>query len=108
MTWQNSDWNQTTVVVTGGAGFLGRRVVDRLRSRGPAEEQIVVPRCATYDLRCWEAIQQLFADVQRCRRADQQRTLVIHLAGNVGGIGYNRAHPGDLFYDRSACGSWPP
>ena len=82
-------WRDKRVVVTGGAGFLGSFVVARLRERGA--QDVFVPRRAGYDLRDSTVIQRLLAD----RRPD----LVIHLAAHVGGIGANRAHPAEFFYD---------
>lgn len=105
--WPSFDWRDKTVIVTGGAGFLGRHLVAALRARGLADHQIIVPRQADYDLRRWDAIQRLF--VNTFQRANVQtfppsNTVIIHLAGNVGGIGYNRAHPGELFYDNAVMG----
>jgi GDP-L-fucose synthase len=82
------------VVVTGGSGFLGRRVVAALEARGCRE--IVVPRSKQYDLRDRAAVQRLYRDA----RPD----LVIHLAAVVGGIGANRANPGRFFYDNAVMG----
>ena len=76
------------VMVTGGAGFLGRHVVDRLRQAGCRE--IFVPRSAQYDL-----VQR---DGVRCALADARPDIIIHLAAVVGGIGANRANPGRFFY----------
>jgi GDP-L-fucose synthase len=87
-------WEKTRVVVTGGAGFLGGFVVERLRAAGARE--VVVPRSSQYDLRQLEAIQQLLADA----RPD----LVLHLAARVGGIGANSAHPAEFFYDNLMMG----
>ncbi|MFV9505779.1 MAG: GDP-L-fucose synthase family protein [Oscillochloridaceae bacterium umkhey_bin13] len=87
-------WADRRVVVTGGAGFLGSFVVEQLATLGPAA--IVVPRSQQYDLRERDAIHQLLADV----RPD----LVIHLAARVGGIGANREHPADFFYDNLMMG----
>jgi GDP-L-fucose synthase len=101
ISWPPFDWADKTVIVTGGAGFLGRHVVARLRARGLAGEQIVVPRQEEYDLRRWEAIERLLTDAER---RGQGPLVLIHLAGNVGGIGYNRAHPGELFYDNLLMG----
>ena len=82
------------VVVTGGAGFLGRSVVAALERRNPAE--IIVPRSRTYDLRDGEQVRRLLADA----RPD----VVIHLAARVGGIGANLAHPAEFFYDNLMMG----
>ena len=88
------DLSVARVVVTGGAGFLGRRVVAGLEARGC--RAITVPRSRDYDLRDRTAVQRLFRDA----RPD----LVIHLAAVVGGIGANRAHPGRFFYDNAIMG----
>jgi len=81
-------------MVTGGGGFLGRRVVDRLGRSGVAE--IVVPRSRDYDLRERAGIDQAIAD----SRPD----VIIHLAAVVGGIGANRENPGRFFYDNAIMG----
>jgi GDP-L-fucose synthase len=98
-------WHDQAVVVTGGDGFLGRHVVARLRDRGVAEQKIVVPVQERYDLRHWDAIQQLLLDAEQRTGVKAIHTLIIHLAGNVGGIGYNREHPGELFYDNLIMGA---
>lgn len=82
------------VMVTGGGGFLGSYVVDKLRERGV--EQIFVPRKADYDLVRIEDIRRAYDD------ADPD--LVIHLAAIVGGIGANRENPGRYFYDNLMMG----
>jgi GDP-L-fucose synthase len=87
-------WSGQRVVVTGGAGFLGSFVVERLRARGCGE--IFVPRSRDYDLRERAAIVRLFQEARP--------TLVIHLAAVVGGIGANREHPGKFFYDNAIMG----
>jgi len=88
-------WHNQRVVVTGGAGFLGRHVVAALQRRDPAG--IFVPLRESYDLRRQEAILDLLHDARP--------TMVIHLAASVGGIGANRAHPADFFYDNLMMGA---
>jgi len=82
------------VVVTGGSGFLGSYVVEKLRARGC--EQVFVPRRADYDLVQGENVRRLYDDTQP--------DLVIHLAAIVGGIGANRQNPGRYFYDNLMMG----
>ena len=88
------DLRDARVVVTGGSGFLGRRVVAALEGRGCAA--VIAPRSAHYDLRVREQVVRLYADA----RPD----VVIHLAAVVGGIGANRANPGRFFYDNAVMG----
>lgn len=76
-------------MVTGGDGFLGTHVVNKLRARGCPS--VFVPSRRDYDLR-------RLGDVQRALQAAAP-SLVIHLAARVGGIGANRAHPAEFFYD---------
>jgi GDP-L-fucose synthase len=99
--WPDCDWTGSQVIVTGGAGFLGRHVVAGLRARGLPDDRLIVPRRADYDLRRWDAIQRLFHDTGLANR----ESLIVHLAGNVGGIGYNREHPAELFYDNIMIGA---
>jgi GDP-L-fucose synthase len=88
------DWQKKRVVVTGGAGFLGSFVVEKLQERGCRE--IIVPRSREYDLRNRDAIVKLY-EVTRPH-------IVIHLAAVVGGIGANRRNPGRFFYDNAIMG----
>jgi GDP-L-fucose synthase len=88
-------WPEQRVVVTGGAGFLGRHIVSRLQAAGCAA--VFAPRKADYDLRQMANIQRLYADTRP--------QLVIHAAGVVGGIGVNQARPGEFFYDNLMMGA---
>jgi GDP-L-fucose synthase len=87
-------WQEKRVTVTGGAGFLGSFVVEKLRARGCRE--IFVPRSRDYDLVQMDAVRRLYQDA----RPD----MVIHLAAVVGGIGANRQNPGRFFYDNAMMG----
>jgi GDP-L-fucose synthase len=89
------DLRNKTILVTGGAGFLGRHVVARLRQAGC--QQIVVPRSAEYDLR--EA-----ADIRRLLQRHKPE-VVLHLAAVVGGIGANRLNPGSFLYANLLMGA---
>jgi GDP-L-fucose synthase len=82
------------VIVTGGAGFLGAYVVEKLRQRGC--QHIAIPRRATCDLRREADIVRLLEET----RAD----VIIHLAAIVGGIGANSEQPGEFFYDNLIMG----
>lgn len=84
----------TRILVTGGSGFLGRYVVAELRSHG--YDDVVAPRHADYDLTRDAHVERMFAELRP--------TQVVHLAARVGGIGYNRAHPGTSFYETLAMG----
>jgi GDP-L-fucose synthase len=81
------------VVVTGGAGFAGSRVVARLKERGATD--VLVPRSKTTDL----------LDRENCRQIVRNADLVIHMAARVGGIGFNRENPATLFFDNLMMGA---
>ncbi len=87
-------WPETRVVVTGGAGFLGSFVVEKLRARGCRD--VFAPRSSEFDLRDGGAVARLYAQT----RPD----VVIHLAAVVGGIGANRDNPGRFFYENAVMG----
>ncbi len=81
-------------LVTGGAGFLGRVLIEKLEAHGITD--IVIPRSKDYDLTHEAAAEKLYAD--------HKPDVVIHLAAQVGGIGANRANPGRYFFANMAMG----
>jgi GDP-L-fucose synthase len=89
------DLSNKRILVTGGAGFLGKQVVAQLIAAGAQADKITVPRSKDYDLCQWEA----------CQRAVDQQDIVVHLAAHVGGIGLNREKPAELFYDNLMMGT---
>ncbi|MBI2888849.1 MAG: GDP-L-fucose synthase [Candidatus Liptonbacteria bacterium] len=82
------------IVVTGGAGFLGQHVMGALQRRGVPQENIFIPRAEEYDLRVRGV----------CEEVAKKGEVIVHLAAKVGGIGFNREHPGELFYDNIVMG----
>jgi len=92
---RSSFWATRRVLVTGGAGFFGSFIVERLRAAGAGE--VVVPRSRDYDLVDGAAVRRLYADARP--------HLVIHLAATVGGIGANQRHPGEFFYKNLMMGA---
>lgn len=86
---------QQRIVVTGGAGFLGRAVVKALRERKVPESAIFVPRSREYNLTTQDAVRKVYKDAF----GGSGPTLVIHCAGFVGGINANRRFPGRFFTD---------
>ena len=87
-------WENKRVCVTGGAGFLGKYVIDKLQKRGVKD--IFIPHIKDYDLVQIEDINRMYDD--------SNPDIVIHLAASVGGIGANLAHPADFFYDNLMMG----
>ncbi|WP_175416369.1 GDP-L-fucose synthase [Natrinema versiforme] len=88
-------WDGRTVMVTGGAGFLGSHLVEELAARSDSVN-IFVPRSDEYDLREKSDIKRAFVD--------SNANTVIHLAATVGGIGANKENPGRYFYDNAIMG----
>ncbi|MCO5199679.1 MAG: GDP-L-fucose synthase [Anaerolineae bacterium] len=96
-------WHDKRVIVTGGAGFLGSFVVNKLHERGAAE--VIVPRSDQYDLVKIDAVRQLLADTMRSdATGDHPVDVIIHLAARVGGIGANLAHQAEYFYENLMMG----
>jgi len=88
----NDSWKNKKILVTGGTGFLGKYLIDKLIKLGVKKENIFVPLFEDYDLR----------KMEDCLEVIKGKNIVIHLAGVVGGIGFNREHPGKAFYDNAA------
>ena len=93
-------WQNKRVIVTGGGGFLGSFVVEKLKARGAND--IFVPRKKDYNLTDREALTRLYEDA--LKGVKPGNVIVIHLAANVGGIGANREHPAEFFYDNLVMG----
>ena len=89
------DLKDKRILVTGGAGFLGRQVVEQLGVAGADSNKITVVRSSDRDLRTLE----------NCQRVIEHQDIIIHLAAHVGGIGLNQVKPGELFYDNLMMGA---
>ena len=83
------------ILVTGGAGFLGKQVINQLLLAGANPDKITVPRSGDCDLR----------NLKNCHQTVKEQDIVIHLAAHVGGIGLNREKPAELFYDNLMMGT---
>ena len=89
------DLTNKRILVTGGAGFLGKQVVKQLVQAGANAERIATPRSRDCDLRV----------LKNCQRVANQHDIIIHLAAHVGGIGLNREKPAELYYDNLMMGT---
>jgi GDP-L-fucose synthase len=89
-------WKNKRVIVTGGAGFLGSFLTEKLRARGAAE--IIIPHIEQYDLVNLGDIERMYDAALSTHPGRGLETVVIHLAALAGGIGANRARPADFFY----------
>ncbi len=89
------DIKSKKIVITGGSGFLGSHIIERLAARGVPTENFFIPRSGEFDLRRWKD----------CERVVKEGKIIIHLAAKVGGIGFNQAKPGELFYDNMVMGA---
>ncbi|MBA4388474.1 MAG: GDP-fucose synthetase [Verrucomicrobia bacterium] len=95
----DSFWKNKQVMVTGGAGFLGSHVCRALRARGA--DRVFVPQVEEYDLTKLEAIQRALKNGFSKEGGER---VIIHIAAKVGGIGANREHPAEFFYDNLMMG----
>lgn len=90
----SSFFKDKKILITGGAGFLGKQVMEKVLEKGVEKRSLIIPRSKGVDLR----------ERENCVKVVEGMDIVIHLAANVGGIGYNRKNPGTLFYDNVVMG----
>ena len=93
-------WQNKRVILTGGAGFLGSFVTAKLKQRGATD--IFIPRIEEYDLVNPSDIRRMYDNA--LKGINQKDVVIIHLAAHVGGIGANREHPAEFFYDNLIMG----
>lgn len=86
-------WRNKKILITGGNGFLGTKLVKRIKDLGST---VSVPDSSKYDLRKQE----------NCRKVVINADIVIHLAAKVGGIGFNMLYPAEMFYDNLIMGAY--
>ncbi len=90
----NKSFLRKRVLLTGGRGFVGSHVKNILEKKGLSNKNLIVPLSKTHDLR----------KMENCLKLTKNIDLVIHLAGMVGGIGFNKKNPGSMFYDNILMG----
>ncbi len=95
-----SFWQNKRVILTGGAGFLGSFVTEKLNQRGVMD--IFIPRIENYNLVDPSDIRRMYDDA--LKGINPKDVVIIHLAAHVGGIGANREHPAEFFYDNLMMG----
>lgn len=90
-----SYWKNKKILLTGGSGFFGTHLLQELIQHGVKESDVVIPRSNTIDLR----------NQKDLKRVVQNIDIVLHLAAKVGGIGFNRDYPAEMFYDNIMMGT---
>jgi GDP-L-fucose synthase len=87
------EWHDKSIVVTGGTGFLGSKIVSQLKEKGA--KNILIPKSNEYDLR----------NKENAKKITKNADIIFHIAAKVGGIGLNQEKPGELFYDNLIMGT---
>jgi GDP-L-fucose synthase len=87
------EWHRKSIVVTGGTGFLGSKIVSQLKEKGA--KNILIPKSNECDLR----------NKENAKKITENADIVFHIAAKVGGIGLNQEKPGELFYDNLIMGT---